>query len=200
MKTNYDAQMREILSGLAGRPRLLLHACCAPCASSVTERLLAHVEPVLYYYNPNIMPREEYELRGRELLRLGEILGAEVILEDYDPEPFLRAARGLESEPEGGARCPGCFRVRLAKTAQKAREMGIEWFSTTLTVSPHKNPDVINAVGLSLAEGGLRFLPADFKKREGYKRSIELCREYGIYRQNYCGCSFARKTDGSPKD
>ena len=197
MKPNYDQEMMGILAGLKGRPRLLLHACCAPCSTSVTERLLPWVDPMLYYYNPNIMPEAEYERRGRELLRLGDILKVEVILEPYDPEPFLKMAKGLEREPEGGARCPGCFRLRLERAAEKARELGIDWFSTTLTVSPHKNPQVVNGVGLEIAEKtGLSFLPADFKKREGYKRSIEMCREYSIYRQDYCGCSFARRGDG----
>ncbi len=214
MKTNYDLIMQSILGRLEGRPRLLLHACCAPCASSVTERLLEYVEPVLYYYNPNIMPREEYDRRAGELLRLGEILGVKVIIEEYDVDTFLSAVKGLEGEREGGARCPVCFTARLERTAQRAREMGIGWFSTTLTVSPHKNPELVNGVGIALSdrdltradgteagpmapgEGELYFLPADFKKREGYKRSIELCRQYGIYRQDYCGCSFAREAQG----
>ena len=191
MKINYDRQMMDLLETISCRPRLLLHACCAPCATAVTERLLPHFEPILYYYNPNIAPEEEYVKRGDEIIRLGQILGVKTIVPAYEPACFYDAARGLENEREGGARCPACFSLRLEETARLAREMGISWFCTTLTVSPHKNPDMINAIGQRLSGEGLSWLPADFKKREGYKRSIEMCREHDIYRQNYCGCTFS---------
>ena len=191
MKINYDRQMMDLLETISCRPRLLLHACCAPCATAVTERLLPHFEPILYYYNPNIAPEEEYVKRGDEIIRLGQILGVKTIVPAYDPAPFYAAARGLEREKEGGARCPACFTLRLQETARLAREMDIRWFGTTLTVSPHKNADIINTIGHSLEGDGLFWLPSDFKKREGYKRSIEMCREYDIYRQNYCGCTFS---------
>ncbi len=186
------------MSELGGRrPKLLLHACCAPCASAVLERLDPFFQIVIFYYNPNIWPHEEYEKRFEQFPRLLHANGmwdrVELIKCAYDADSFTDAARGLESEPEGGARCPGCFGLRLRKTASEARELGAEFFATTLTVSPHKNASLINGIGSAVAlEAGVRWLPSDFKKKDGYLRSIRLSEQFGLYRQDYCGCQFAR--------
>ncbi len=196
MKTNYQLELDKILSGLEGTPRLLLHACCAPCASYVLEYLSRYFEIDVFYYNPNIYPPEEYEKRGKELEKLISLMPfpnpVRLIPSDYDPELFYKAAKGLEKEREGGLRCNECFDLRLTETAKTAKAGEYDWFATTLTVSPHKNAELLNAIGLRLAEEyGVPYLVSDFKKREGYKRSIELCAEYGIYRQCYCGCEFS---------
>ena len=201
MKENYDLLMQNEIAGFGSRrPRLLLHVCCAPCTSSVIERIAPHFETTLFYYNPNIQPEAEFARRGETLKKLLRENGMEkdvpLLIPDYDGEAFLTAAEGLEKEPEGGRRCPRCFTLRLRKTAEAAREGGFEYFCTTLTVSPHKNAELINAIGAELAaEAGVSWLPADFKKRDGYLRSIELSRLYGLYRQDYCGCLFAKTTD-----
>lgn len=150
----------------------------------------------LFYYNPNIQPRAEFDLRAAQFPKLlaGSGLEGEVALlcGEYDGEAFLSAAKGLENEPEGGARCAACFRLRLGRTAAEAKRLGFDFFGTTLTVSPHKDAETINAVGLALAaEHGVRWLPADFKKKDGYLRSCRLSAQYGLYRQRWCGCSFA---------
>ena len=187
-----EAQL-EALSGR--RPDLLLHVCCAPCASSVLERLYEHFRIVLFYYNPNTHPEAEYEKRFGELPKLLRASGMEdidIIRGPYEPSDFYEAARGLEGEPEGGERCGACFSLRLSGTAREAKRLGIEHFCTTLSVSPHKNAGLINSVGSALAsEEGLTWLYSDFKKKNGYLRSIELCRQYEIYRQCWCGCSFS---------
>ncbi len=184
--------MEDIIAGLEGKKRLLLHACCAPCSTAVIERLRPYFDITLYYYNPNIHPLEEYEKRLAALETLSEIAGVPLLSEPQRPEEFFEAARGLESEKEGGARCAACFYLRLFKTAKKAAELGYDMFSTTLTVSPHKNADEVNAAGLAAAKKtGAAYLPGDFKKKDGYKRSTELSREYGLYRQDYCGCCFS---------
>lgn len=185
-----------MLLSLGGeKPELLLHACCAPCTSSVLERLVPYFNVTLFFYNPNIRPREEYYKRAGELPKLLQALGlsrdVSIIIPDHDENEFLSSVSGMEAEPEGGARCPVCFRLRLQKTAEEARKLGIGFFATTLTVSPHKNAELINAVGSKISESsGVRWLPSDFKKRDGYLRSIRICQEFGIYRQNYCGCGF----------
>lgn len=177
------------------RPKLLMHVCCAPCASSVMERVYPHFDVTLFYYNPNIHPSDEYEKRAGEIPKLLRASGMEdvpVIFSDYAPEEFFAAARGLEAEPEGGARCEKCFDLRLGETARYAAGHGFDFFCTTLTVSPHKNARIINAIGERLSgECGIPWLPSDFKKRDGYLRSIRLCRQYGIYRQCWCGCAFS---------
>ncbi len=180
----------------AGTP-LLLHVCCAPCATTALERLGSHFSLVLAYYNPNIMPREEHERRYQALRRLVQLAETAWPLqleeERYDPASFLQAARGMEGEPEGGARCEACFALRLRKAAEKAADMGITNLATTLTVGPRKDAGVINRVGrAAAAERGLLWLPADFKKKDGYRRSVELSRLYGLYRQHYCGCIYSR--------
>ncbi len=190
-----NREMETVLSSLEGRPRLLLHACCAPCASSVLERLYPHFRVTLYYFNPNIYPEEEYEKRAGEfpkLLRAAGMEDVELILPAYGPGEFFEAAKGFEAAPEGGERCERCFDLRLSQTAKLAKEGGYDFFCTTLTVSPHKNARSINAIGERLGgEWGVRWLPSDFKKRDGYLRSIRLCREYGIYRQCFCGCVYS---------
>ena len=199
MKTNWLVEYDRAVTALGGeRPRLLLHSCCGPCSSSVLETLLPHFDVTVFFYNPNIMPEEEFQKRlywQREVIsRMG--YGVELIAPEYDPAPFYAASRGLEREPENGARCTECFRLRLTETAKAAAAGGFDWFCTTLTVSPHKDPERINAIGLVLAEEyGLRWLPSDFKKREGYKRSTVLCREHEIYRQAYCGCLWPREEE-----
>ncbi|MBQ7453015.1 MAG: epoxyqueuosine reductase QueH [Clostridia bacterium] len=177
--------------------KLLLHSCCGPCSSACIERLLAETEYeiTVFYYNPNIYPESEYLHRKSEQIRLiGELNNQKVkFLDcDYEPQEFERCALGLENEKEGGARCPKCFALRLSKTAQKAKELGYDAFATTLTVSPHKNAQQITEIGNQIStEVGVAYLPYDFKKKEGFKRSIELSKEYNLYRQNYCGCRFS---------
>ncbi len=189
---NYQKMMEETLAGLGDRrPRLLLHACCAPCASRPLELLASRFEITVFFCNPNIMPREEFDKRLGEFEKLRRY-PFRLEAAEWDNAAFLAAVRGHEGDREGGARCSLCFRLRLAVTAEKAGAEGYDFFATTLTVSPHKNADVINAIGAELsAAAGVPWLYSDFKKREGYKRSIELCRELNIYRQNYCGCRLA---------
>ena len=199
-KRNYQRELDELIAEntAAGvRPSLLLHVCCAVCASSVLEYLYGHFAITIAYYNPNITDKAEYEHRYSELRRyvsergMNEVSFIDV---DYDPLSFLELARGREDDREGGARCSLCFAQRLGYTARLAEEGGYDLFATTLTVSPLKNAEVINAVGERMAERyGARYLPSDFKKKEGYKRSIELSKQYGLYRQNYCGCEFSRR-------
>ena len=187
-----DDVLAKILSS-GETPRLMLHCCCAPCASYVLEYLSPVFDITLLYFNPNIKPREEYDKRAGECVKLLELTEypncIETIACDYEPSVFDAAATGLWDEPEGGLRCRVCFEIRLRETAQRAHKGGFEYFATTLTVSPHKNADLINEIGAGLAgEYGSIYLPSDFKKRDGYKRSIELSKRYGLYRQQYCGC------------
>ncbi|MBP5167089.1 MAG: epoxyqueuosine reductase QueH [Oscillospiraceae bacterium] len=185
---NYRIMLDETISRLEGeRPGLLLHACCAPCASYCLEYLTKYFDVTVFYFNPNIMPREEYDRRLEQFEKL-RIFDFRLIEGEYSQADYLDAVRGREEDREGGARCELCFRMRLEKTAELAAGR-YEWFATTLTVSPHKNADVINGIGAGLAEKyAVKWLYSDFKKRDGYKRSIQLCSELGIYRQNYCGC------------
>lgn len=200
MTINYqkllDAQLAQ-LSEAQTKPALLLHACCAPCASYVLEYLSAYFKITLFFYNPNIDPAEEYARRLAELERFCEqapfAQGIALWPAPYDPENFTAAATGLEDAPEGGPRCQKCFRLRLERTAQLAREQGFDYFTTTLSISPHKNAQLLNQLGEELAQTyGVAYLCSDFKKREGYKRSITLSQEYGLYRQDYCGCRFSK--------
>ena len=197
MKRNYQLELDRITASLSGRPRLLLHSCCGPCSSYVLEYLTRYFEVFLSYYNPNIQPRAEYDLRLENQLKVLErIPGVTLVPCGYDGGAYDGAVRGLEDEPEGGARCTECFKLRLDFAAREAKRLGCDYFATTLTVSPHKDAQRINAIGEALAgKYGVKWLPADFKKRDGYKRSIELSREFGLYRQNYCGCLYS-KTEG----
>ncbi len=199
MKENYQKKMDAVVASLpAGeKPSLLLQSCCGPCSSYVLEALTPHFNVTVLYYNPNIQPRAEYDLRLENQRQIIAQLPTETpvsILEcDYDGEAYDAAVLGLEQEPEGGARCTVCFRLRLEQTAKLAKEHGFDWFCTTLTVSPHKDAERLNRIGAALGERyGVPFLPSDFKKREGYKRSIELSKEYGLYRQEYCGCLYSK--------
>lgn len=190
---NYDRQMREIIAGFGDRkPALLLHACCAPCSSACLERLKDHFKITVFFYNPNIED-EEYLKRKNELIRfIGETGWADYDGCAHDTSEFYGAVKGLESCPEGGARCAKCFNLRLERTAAEAVKKGYEYFATTLTVSPLKDGNLINAIGFSLQEKyGVKWLPGDFKKKNGYLRSTELSRAYGLYRQNYCGCVYS---------
>lgn len=199
-KINYQIEMERELARLARqgeRPKLALHACCAPCSSAVLERLNEAFEIVAFYYNPNIAPEEEFRRRAAELRRLV----AEMPLRDaraaegpYEPERFYEAVRGHEGDPEGGGRCGICFELRLRKTAEFAREIGADYFTTTLSISPLKDSQRLNELGARVArELGVRYLHSDFKKRDGYRRSCALSEEYGLYRQDYCGCVFSRR-------
>ena len=199
MKQNYQKQMDAVVASLpqGERPRLLLQSCCGPCSSYVLEALTPYFRVTVLYYNPNIQPRAEYDLRlenQRKIIAALPTPSAVDILEcDYDGEKYDAAVKGLEAEPEGGARCTVCFRLRLEETAKRASELGYDWFCTTLTVSPHKDAERLNQIGMALGEKyGVPFLPSDFKKREGYKRSIQLSKEYDLYRQDYCGCLYSK--------
>ena len=199
MKQNYQKQMDAVVASLpqGERPRLLLQSCCGPCSSYVLEALTPYFRVTVLYYNPNIQPRAEYDLRlenQRKIIAALPTPSAVDILEcDYDGEKYDAAVKGLESEPEGGTRCTVCFRLRLEETAKRASELGYDWFCTTLTVSPHKDAERLNQIGSTLGERyGVPFLPSDFKKREGYKRSIQLSKEYELYRQDYCGCLYSK--------
>ena len=197
---NYQRELERVLDGIASsghRPKLLLHACCAPCSSYCLEYLTRSFDIIVYYYNPNITPRREYDYRLDELRRLVQCLphdgSIEVVPGLYEPQKFLEAARGLEMAPEGGERCRRCFQLRLSSAAEAAIQYDCEYFTTTLTISPLKDAQLLNAIGFSLAEeSGVPWLPSDFKKRDGYRRSCALSREYGLYRQDYCGCVYSR--------
>lgn len=192
MKVNYQLMLDKQLENLGGRKKLLLHSCCAPCSTYVLEYLKEYFDITVLYYNPNIYPPEEFYMREGEQKRLCEALGISEVSVGYDDTEFYKAAKGLEAEPEGGRRCLECFRLRLFKTAEYAVEHGFDFFTTTLSISPHKNAEVLNEVCREASEKyGVPNLWADFKKRGGYKRSCELSEIYGIYRQNYCGCIFS---------
>lgn len=198
---NYQRMLDKIIENIGSAdttPSLLLHSCCAPCSSYVLEYLSKFFRITVFYYNPNIYPESEYEKRVAEQERLIEELPAEnpvaFIAEGYDHSEFLSLASGLEDVPEGGERCFKCYELRLRRAAQIARAGGFDYFTTTLSISPLKNARKLNEIAEKIAdEYGVPALPADFKKREGYKRSIELSNKYGLYRQNYCGCEFSKR-------
>ncbi len=201
-KRNYELEMQEILKNQ--KPRLLLHACCAPCSSACLEKIAEKADIQIYFYNPNIIPEQEYQYRLAELKRFvskfppaAEI---EVLEGEYEPEKFLAFAQEFPDEPERGIRCQKCIAMRLERTARKALEVKADYFATTLTLSPHKDAPFINTAGFRIAEEtGISWLPTDFKKKEGYKRSIELSREYCLYRQDFCGCPFSKKNREAEK-
>lgn len=190
---NYDKLMQEELRGAQDR-RLLLHSCCAPCSSHCLSELSPWIGVTVLYYNPNLDCAEEYEKRKREQIRFLRETGLAGFLDcDYASEDYISAVRGLEGEKEGGARCAVCFRLRLDRTAREAKARGFDYFATTLTVSPLKNARLINEIGFAVAEEvGVKYLPSDFKKRGGYLHSVRLSEEYGLYRQDYCGCAFSK--------
>ena len=191
IRPNFDKLMQEQIKKNRGKT-LLLHCCCAPCSSACLERLKDDFKITVLFYNPNIAD-EEYERRKAELIRLIRETGwAEFLDCDHDEGEFYSAVEGLENCAEGGPRCRECFRLRLERTARIADERGFDFFATTLTVSPLKDAEAINSIGKSV-EGNAEWLYSDFKKRGGYLRSVELSKEYSLYRQNYCGCEFSRR-------
>lgn len=196
MKTNYNIIMEEIISKLNTKPKLLLHACCGICSSSVLERLYPFFDITILYYNPNIYPKEEYIKRLNTQKEVIEKMKLKVNLLEigYNSEDFDKIAKGLENEKEGGARCTKCFYLRLDKAAQIAKENNFDYFTTTLSVSPYKNSQTLNKIGSVLEEKyQIKYLYSDFKKKEGYKRSSQLSKQYNLYRQHYCGCAYSLK-------
>ena len=197
---NYTKELERLIQKLQQEgkvPRLLLHACCAPCSSAVLEQLNDAFQIAVFYYNPNISPEDEFRRRAEEQLRLvremplAEDIRAEIGA--YDPERFYAAVRGHESDPEGGARCSICFELRLRETAKYARDIGAEYFTTTLSISPLKDASRLNTLGSAIAaEYGLKYLHSDFKKKDGYRRSCALSKEYDLYRQDFCGCVYSK--------
>lgn len=198
-RRNYQRELELLIERLLEEdrvPTLLLHSCCAPCSSHVLEYLTEYFRITVFYYNPNIYPESEYRARAEEQRRLIAALPvrypADFAEGDYMPEDFYRCAKGMEQLPEGGERCLACYRLRLSAAARTAAEKGCDYFSTTLSVSPLKNAERLNEIGERLAkEHQVLWLPNDFKKKNGYKRSIELSKEYSLYRQDYCGCVYS---------
>lgn len=199
-KRNFQREMDGFLKNLKDSEKtanLFLHCCCAPCSSYVLEYLSDYFNITAFFYNPNIDTDREYAYRRGELIRFIKEKNfknpVEFVCGDYNPEEFMKIASGYEECREGGARCMRCFELRLSESARRAKEQGADFFATTLTVSPLKNAEAINAIGERLGEEfGIRYLPSDFKKKNGYKRTIELSREYNLYRQNFCGCIFSK--------
>ena len=188
--------MKKIISSFDGKKRLLLHSCCGPCSSSVIERLKEYFDITVLYYNPNIEPREEYEKRKGEQIRLLNEFNIKYMDILYLNEEYHERIIGYENEPENGARCPLCYELRMEKTAKLAKENNFDYFCTTLTVSPHKPSKIINEIGIKLQNiYEIKYLLSDFKKEDGYKRSIELSKEYELYRQDYCGCFYSRRVN-----
>ncbi len=198
MKINYSLALEKTLAEISGcgvKKRLLLHSCCAPCSSYVLEYIAKYFDLTLFFYNPNISPRSEFDFRLSELERFSCEAGynAKIISPEYVPSEFFDRVKGYEDFPEGGERCRICYELRLEKTAEEAARGGYDYFCTTLSISPYKRSDWLNEIGLSLEEKyGVKYLCSDFKKKGGYKRSIELSEEYGLYRQNYCGCVYSK--------
>lgn len=198
MNINYQNKLDEILNSLDYVPKLLLHTCCAPCSSRCIEYLSDYFDITVLYYNPNISPQEEYEKRKQEQIKFLKAFKSKNKLNfldvDYNYDEFLNIASGLEQEPEGGKRCFKCYQLRLEKTAKIAKENNFDYFGTTLTVSPYKNSQKLNQIGNLLEEKyDIKYLYSDFKKKEGYKRSIELSKIYNLYRQDYCGCVYSKR-------
>nr|WP_245522418.1 epoxyqueuosine reductase QueH [Treponema denticola] len=194
--------MQETIKNLGSNDKtLLLHSCCAPCSSSVILKLAPFFKLTVFYYNSNIDTSEEYEKRAEEQRHLISIYNEEnlsshkieIIKEAYDPQEFYEISQGLEDCPEGGERCMRCYLLRLKKTAERAKKDGFDFFTSTLSVSPLKNAEKLNTIGLSLESEGCKWLPSDFKKRNGYLDSINLSKKYGLYRQDYCGCKYSKR-------
>lgn len=193
---NYNEEMKKIINTFNGKKKILLHSCCGPCSSSVIERLREYFDITVLYYNPNIEPYEEYLKRKNEQIRLLKEVEISYLDIDYLNDEYHNKIKGYESEPENGARCPLCYELRMEKTAHLAKEKKFDFFGTTLTVSPHKPSKIINEIGIKLEQKhNIRFLLSDFKKEDGYKRSIELSKEYELYRQDYCGCLYSRRNN-----
>ena len=195
---NYDLEMEKQMSNLKEGDNLLLHACCAPCSTACLERLANFFKVTIFYYNPNITDEIEYKKRIEEIKKLLTLISpkykVELLEGSYEPNKFFEMAKGLEKEPERGKRCFKCYEMRLEETAKIASKLGFKNFCTTLTLSPHKNANWINEIGKKLnTEYDSNYLYSDFKKKEGYKRSIELSKEYNLYRQDYCGCIYSKR-------
>ncbi len=199
-KKNYQLEMEKTIKSLVGKKKLLLHSCCAPCSSATLERIYPYFDITVFYYNPNIYPPEEFNHRKEEQSRLLKEMKeleqkVRIVAPEFNDKEFYDAVKGLEKEPEGGKRCVECFKLRLEKSARYAKENGFDFFTTTLSISPHKNAQTLNKIGEEMAEKyDISYLFSDFKKKNGYKRSIELSEEYGLYRQNYCGCVYSLNT------
>lgn len=196
-KQNYQKILENEIAKLNGEhKKLLLHVCCAPCSSYCLEYLSQYFDITVYFYNPNISPKSEYDFRDSELKRLAKEMqldNIKIVTEDYNADEFFSVAHGLETEPEGGKRCEKCFALRLSKSAEFAKQNGFDYFTTTLSISPLKNADLLNSIGSELAKKySVPYLFSDFKKKGGYLRSIELSKQYNLYRQNYCGCIFSK--------
>ena len=201
-KINYDRLMKETIKNLGSNDKtLLLHSCCAPCSSSVILKLAPFFKLTVFYYNSNIDTSEEYEKRAEEQRHLISIYNEEnlsshkieIIKEVYNPQEFYEISQGLEDCPEGGERCMRCYLLRLKKTSERAKKDGFDFFTSTLSVSPLKNAEKLNNIGLSLENETCKWLPSDFKKRNGYLDSINLSKKYGLYRQDYCGCKYSKR-------
>ena len=185
--------MQEIISGISKKQKLLLHACCGPCMVSCISKLIDNFKITVYFYNPNIDTTEEYLKREQEIKKLCKIFNLDCLSESHRKNEFISIASGLENEPERGKRCNKCFDLRLNKTAEKCKQLGFDYFATTLTLSPLKNASLINQIGKEIEEKtGIKYLVSDFKKRGGYLESINLSKKYNLYRQNYCGCEFSK--------
>ena len=219
-KINYQKELEKIIASQKFPAKVFLHSCCAPCSSYCMEYLRRYFDVTVFYYNPNIMQEEEYRKRVVEQKRLIDAynrLEEQVVTSgpekeiitlrkisfvegEYDVAHYLEAVKGLETAPEGGSRCGRCFELRLRETAKVAKELGMDYFTTTLTISPLKNAQLINEIGNRIGvEYGITFLPSDFKKNNGYLRSIELSKEYDLYRQNYCGCDFSKSIENNER-
>ena len=198
---NYQRELDRLINSLEKPPKLLLHCCCAPCSSYVLEYLSEFFEITCFFYNPNIFPQSEYEKRAAELERLISVqphkYPVSLVVEKYNSEEFFDEVKGLEKIKEGGERCFKCYRLRLEAAAKYAKEYNFDFFCSTLSISPLKNAQKLNEIGEELSEiYKISHLPNDFKKKGGYKRSVELSAEYDLYRQNYCGCVFSKQERG----
>jgi len=184
------------------KKRLLLHTCCAPCSTHCVKELMDSYDVVMLFYNPNIHPGGEYYQRYQEAQKVSKALGVPLVEGEYAPEEWLEMVKGLEHEPEGGKRCSVCFGLRLAESARYAKANGFDAFTTTMTISPHKDSDVINDIGESLAaKHGIEWVHSDFKKKDGFRKSVDMSREMKLYRQDYCGCFYSvRSSIASPKE
>lgn len=198
IKQNYQLKMEGMLSEIPNgiTPKLMLHACCAPCSSYVLETLANYFDITIVYYNPNIYPKAEYDKRLGELRKLINVINSknkiDILEVEYDEESFYDISKGLENEPEGGERCHKCYYLRMSKIAFLAQKYNYDYFTTTLSISPYKDAECLNRIGEVLEKKyGIRYLYADFKKKDGYKKSIELSKKYSLYRQDYCGCKFS---------
>ena len=195
MKIDYQKKLEEILNEIKEPKKLLLHSCCAPCSSYVITYLYDYFDITILYYNPNIYPYEEYKKRKDEQIRLiSNFKGVKIIDCDYDNDIYNEVIKGLENEPERGSRCTKCFYLRLDKTGEIAKKNNFEYFVTTLTVSPYKNAKLLNEIGEDISKKyDIKWLYSDFKKDDGYKKSIELSKKYDLYRQDYCGCIYSKR-------